>query len=47
MCSSDLSQSAISGALRNGNKIEAIKLYRAATGADLLTSKEAVEAMEG
>jgi hypothetical protein len=41
------SQSAISAALRGGNKIEAIKLYRAATGADLKTSKDAVEAMEG
>ena len=41
------SQSAIAAALRNGNKIEAIKLYRAATGADLKTSKDAVEAMEG
>ena len=41
------SQSAIAAALRNGNKIEAIKLYRAATGADLRTSKDAVEAMEG
>ena len=41
------SQSAVAAALRGGNKIEAIKLYRAATGADLLTSKEAVEAMEG
>ncbi len=41
------SQSAIAAALRGGNKIEAIKLYRAATGADLKTSKDAVEAMEG
>lgn len=41
------SQSAIAAALRNGNKIEAIKLYRAATGADLKSSKDAVEAMEG
>jgi len=41
------SQSEIAAALRNGNKIEAIKLYRAATGADLKTSKDAVEAMEG
>ena len=40
------SQSAIAGALRNGNKIEAIKLYRHATGADLKASKDAVEAME-
>lgn len=41
------SESAVAAALRAGNKIEAIKLYRQATGADLLTSKEAVEAMEG
>lgn len=41
------SQSAIAAALRSGNKIEAIKLYRAATGADLKSSKDAVEAMEG
>ena len=41
------SQSAIAAALRGGNKIEAIKLYRAATGADLKSSKDAVEAMEG
>jgi ribosomal protein L7/L12 len=40
------SQSAIAAALRNGNKIEAIKLYRSATGADLKSSKDAVEAME-
>ena len=38
-------QSAISAALRAGNKIAAIKLYRAATGADLKASKDAVEAM--
>ena len=41
------SMSAVAAALRNGNKIEAIKLYRAATGADLKASKDAVEAMEG
>jgi len=41
------SQSAIAAALRNGNKIEAIKLYRAATGADLKSSRDAVEAMGG
>ena len=40
------SQCAIAAALRSGNKIEAIKLYRAATGADLKSSKDAVEAME-
>jgi hypothetical protein len=39
------SQSAIAAALRQGNKIEAIKLYRMATGADLKASKDAVEAM--
>ena len=39
------SQSAIVAALRSGNKIDAIKLYREATGADLKASKDAVEAM--
>jgi ribosomal protein L7/L12 len=33
-------------ALRNGNKIEAIKLFREATGVGLKEAKEAVEAME-
>ena len=41
------SQSAIAAALRAGNKIGAIKLYRAAAGADLKASKDAVEAMAG
>ena len=41
------SQSAIAAALRDGNKIGAIKLYREATGADLKASKDAVEAMQG
>jgi hypothetical protein len=34
---------AISNALYVGNKIEAIKLYRTATGKDLKDSKDAVE----
>jgi hypothetical protein len=34
---------AISNALYSGNKIEAIKLYRTATGKDLKDSKDAVE----
>ena len=33
----------ISNAVYSGNKIEAIKLYRAATGKDLKDSKDAVE----
>ena len=33
--------------LARGEKIKAIKAYRAATGADLKTAKEAVEAMAG
>lgn len=33
----------VSNALYAGNKIEAIKLYRTATGKDLKDSKEAVE----
>lgn len=33
------------GLTTNGSKIEAIKAYREATGADLLTSRRAVEAM--
>ena len=36
---------AIAEALRRGNKIEAIKLYRERRGVDLRTAKEAVEAM--
>lgn len=40
------SQSAVVAALRAGNKFEAIKLYRDATGADLIASKDAVEAMQ-
>ena len=32
-------------ALKRGNKIEAIKLYREMTGCDLKESKDAVEAM--
>ena len=34
---------AISNAVYSGNKIEAIKLYRTATGKDLKDSKDAVE----
>lgn len=34
---------AISNAIYSGNKIEAIKLYRTATGKDLKDSKDAVE----
>lgn len=34
---------AVSNALHAGNKIEAIKLYRNATGKDLKDSKDAVE----
>jgi len=33
--------------VRQGKKIQAIKLYREQTGADLLTAKLAVEAYEG
>ncbi|WP_091295738.1 hypothetical protein [Micromonospora halophytica] len=33
--------------LLRGEKIKAIRAYRAATGADLRTAKEAVEAMAG
>jgi ribosomal protein L7/L12 len=39
--------SAIHSALQQGSKIEAVKLYRDATGASLADSKDAVEAMEG
>jgi hypothetical protein len=34
---------AISNAIYSGNKVEAIKLYRTATGKDLKDSKDAVE----
>ncbi len=40
-------RAAIEAALRAGNKIEAIKLYREATGAGLKTSKDAVESLLG
>lgn len=43
---SDVQINAISDALRGGNKIEAIKLYREATGLGLKESKDAVEALE-
>lgn len=36
----------IKAAIRAGNKIEAIKLYREATGASLLDAKEAVERID-
>jgi ribosomal protein L7/L12 len=39
-------QAAIVSLLRNGRKIEAIKLYREETGLGLAESKEAVEALE-
>ena len=40
------SQMAVAAALQAGNKIEAIKLYRMATGVDLRAAKDAVEAIE-
>ncbi len=40
-------RAAIEAALRADHKIEAIKLYREATGADLKASKDAVESMLG
>jgi ribosomal protein L7/L12 len=40
------SQGAIVDLLRQGKKIQAIKLYRDATGAGLADAKEAVEALE-
>lgn len=43
---SDSQINAISAALRGGNKIEAIKLYRETTGLGLKESKDAVEALE-
>lgn len=42
----DAQLDAISAALRAGNKIEAIKLHREATGFGLKESKEEVEAIE-
>lgn len=36
----------VRAALRDGNKIEAIKLYRELTGVGLKDAKDAVEAME-
>lgn len=38
-------QAAVAAEVRAGNKLEAIKVYRAATGADLRTAKEVVEDM--
>lgn len=43
---SDAQINAISDALRGGNKIEAIKLYREATDLGLREAKDAVEALE-
>jgi ribosomal protein L7/L12 len=39
-------RNAVIGAIRRGQKIEAIKIYREATGLGLAESKDAVEAME-
>jgi hypothetical protein len=36
----------IRAAIQSGNKIEAIKIYREATNADLKTAKEFIEAFE-
>ena len=41
-----LTDDEILNALRQGNKIEAIKMYRERYGVDLTTAKEAVEEME-
>jgi hypothetical protein len=43
---SDAQINAIAAALRAGNKIAAVKLYREATGLGLKESKEEVEAIE-
>jgi ribosomal protein L7/L12 len=43
----DAVPASVAQALRNGNKIEAIKLLREATGVGLKEAKEAVEALEG
>jgi hypothetical protein len=42
----DSAQEQIHTEIFRGQKIEAIKLYRAATGTDLKTAKDAVESME-
>jgi len=42
----DQQRQAIEAAIFAGNKIEAIKLYREATGVGLAEAKEAVEALE-
>ncbi len=42
----DAQLNAIADALRAGNKIEAIKLHREATGSGLKESKDAIEAIE-
>ena len=42
----DAQMNAIAAALRAGNKIEAIKLHREATGLGLKESKDEVEAIE-
>ena len=43
---SDPQRQSIEAAIFAGNKIEAIKLYREATGVGLAEAKQAVEAME-
>lgn len=42
----DAQMNAVTDALRAGNKIEAIRLHRAATGLGLKESKDEVEAIE-
>jgi len=42
----DAQMNAIAEALRAGNKIEAIKLHRGATGLGLKESKDEIEAIE-
>lgn len=42
----DAQMNAIADALRAGNKIEAIKLHRAATGSGLKESRDEIEAIE-
>lgn len=42
----DAQMNAIADALRAGNKIEAIRLHRAATGLGLKKSKDEIEAIE-
>ncbi|MCX5187700.1 ribosomal protein L7/L12 [Streptomyces sp. NBC_00268] len=42
----DPAQDQVSALVRQGKKIQAIKLYRDITGADLVEAKNAVESME-